>query len=775
MMLRDAFAPISLLSCLAVAVTIMACGDGSTVPGNDTTVTDQGNQSDEQAIPDQGTPDEGDRPDDGAELPTDHGSGDLGDNIPTDTGNDIGQGSIQLKGAVQKGPFVIGSPVQVSLLDATLNPTGQVFNTNTNNDLGEFAINFDATGPVALQGSGYYYNEVTGLLSASTLALNAFYVPAGQGQQTAFINMVTHLTTNRIKALVAGSKPFDQAVAQAEAELMAQLDITGPDYQPGVAATGMNVAGGDNDDNAYLLAVSSVLIQVAAARQGAVESNIQEVLNRIAQDLIGGTINDGLKAEITQALLAVDPDAVARRLQARLDTLGSDATVPDMNRVLDQDRDGKVNAQDNCPLVPNDKQDDYDQDGVGDACDVCPQTVCERPNACLPDSAGIHTKDICYLPCIEDGMNFLCDSGTCASVPWRDGEGMLKDIVVCTQSCDPLAATPCAQDQYCGHLDTFLGVRVTGDKHFVCAPDALEPAGAGMLDCFLEITTQHAMHQCLENAQCDRTPTGLVMRDGCPEGEVCTNILGGMWGKFCAAACNPSGPNTCLAELACRGPVDDEAFGLCDPIPLGTEGLPCAPGDECDNDLTCGYGNFQGIELCMVPDASCCYQATQLPGLYEPCGAGDVCAGSLQCTTYSGQCPIGFANCCIDTTKIKTLGHACDPLGQCDPGLRCADSSACDPLKYCCLEEAGEQGNPCPAPDYECSAGFGCVPAGTQGINCMGNPYCCTAGAGDLLGPCVMGAMGSFTCHDPDNMICGMPEPPARCINDAPPCCISKK
>lgn len=43
-------------------------------------------------------------------------------------------GEVQLHGAVQKGPFVIGSSIDVSLLDAQLNPTGQVFSTQTIND-----------------------------------------------------------------------------------------------------------------------------------------------------------------------------------------------------------------------------------------------------------------------------------------------------------------------------------------------------------------------------------------------------------------------------------------------------------------------------------------------------------------------------------------------------------------------------------------------------------------------------------------------------------------
>ena len=47
---------------------------------------------------------------------------------------------VMLDGGVQKGPFVLGTSVSVSLLDAVGNPTGDVFNTMTDNDLGEFSV-----------------------------------------------------------------------------------------------------------------------------------------------------------------------------------------------------------------------------------------------------------------------------------------------------------------------------------------------------------------------------------------------------------------------------------------------------------------------------------------------------------------------------------------------------------------------------------------------------------------------------------------------------------
>ena len=115
---------------------------------------------------------------------------------PVETG---AGGSTQLRGAVQKGPFVVGSSIALSILDERLNPTGLVFNTQTMNDRGEFEIAFDAAGPVSLQGDGFHYNEVLGVLSSAAIALRAFYVPNGATEQQVYVNMVTHLTTERIR------------------------------------------------------------------------------------------------------------------------------------------------------------------------------------------------------------------------------------------------------------------------------------------------------------------------------------------------------------------------------------------------------------------------------------------------------------------------------------------------------------------------------------------------------------------------------------------------
>jgi hypothetical protein len=121
--------------------------------------------------------------------------------------------SVELSGAVQKGPFLLGSSVDVALVDGQGQPTGKVYQTYTINDLGEFGLSFQADRYVSLTGTGFYYNEVTGQISGANLTLRAFLEVTEAGAQAAYLNVITHLWYNRIRRLLAGGVPFAQAAS----------------------------------------------------------------------------------------------------------------------------------------------------------------------------------------------------------------------------------------------------------------------------------------------------------------------------------------------------------------------------------------------------------------------------------------------------------------------------------------------------------------------------------------------------------------------------------
>jgi hypothetical protein len=73
---------------------------------------------------------------------------------------------------VQKGPFAIGSEITVTAVDTTLSPTGTVYNTQTSDALGDFALSSKISTPqVEIVAQGFYFDELSDQLSASQIQL----------------------------------------------------------------------------------------------------------------------------------------------------------------------------------------------------------------------------------------------------------------------------------------------------------------------------------------------------------------------------------------------------------------------------------------------------------------------------------------------------------------------------------------------------------------------------------------------------------------------------
>jgi hypothetical protein len=302
---------------------------------------------------------------------------------PDGAGVDAGR-TVQLHGGVQKGPFVLGSAVGISPVNSTGSPTGALFNTTTLNELGDFALEFSYLGPVSLEATGYYYNEATGDLSLAPLTLRAYHEVSSGGAQSAYINLLTHLTYGRVRQLIGEGSTVLAATEQAEGELRVELGIGPPAFVPEAAGIYLNVFGGDSDSNAYLLAVSAVLAQVGLSRGGdlGADGALQELLARISADLApDGVIADALKAEIAAAYRSIDGDRIMGLFRFRLETIGSAAVVADIHRMLDTDGDGVFNSSDNCRSVANPLQENRDGDAWGDVCD----------DDTFADAAGWHT------------------------------------------------------------------------------------------------------------------------------------------------------------------------------------------------------------------------------------------------------------------------------------------------------------------------------------------------------------------------------------------------
>ena len=78
-----------------------------------------------------------------------------------------------LSGHVQKGPFIVGSTLLLSAINAGGVATGKVFTTSTTDSLGSYSSSFAYTGRLEAQAQGYYWDEVTNALSSGTITLRA--------------------------------------------------------------------------------------------------------------------------------------------------------------------------------------------------------------------------------------------------------------------------------------------------------------------------------------------------------------------------------------------------------------------------------------------------------------------------------------------------------------------------------------------------------------------------------------------------------------------------
>ncbi|MDC0721193.1 thrombospondin type 3 repeat-containing protein [Nannocystis bainbridge] len=294
----------------------------------------------------------------------------------SDTEPTGGAAPLTLHGVAQKGPFVLGASISVSPLTNTGQPTGQQFEVPTSSDGGEFSVDGVPLGPVALLASGYHYDEIRGGPSMAPLTLRALH-RVSDDATTVNIHVLSHLSEQRARMLIAEQVTVEDALALADAEVVAALGIGKPGFALAGAAAEASVLGPDTDDNAYLLAVSAVVMQAAYMTDpAAADAAVQTLLNQLAADLSGdGTLDDEAllgRLEAAETALAAGP--VRAALADYMADLGLPGAPPDFARILDQDHDGLANSEDNCPLVANLDQVDGDGDDRGDVCDACPDS-----------------------------------------------------------------------------------------------------------------------------------------------------------------------------------------------------------------------------------------------------------------------------------------------------------------------------------------------------------------------------------------------------------------
>ena len=170
-------------------------------------------------------------------------------------GNEKGEAtSLSVSGFAQKGQLIKGASVTAFGLDKKLTATGASYPTSIKDDMGSFSLNANSDADyLEFRAEGYYFNENTGVVSEAPIYLQAL---AEKSEKGVNINLLTTLTSARIKRLVKEGKTFSEAKAQAQEELLKSLDINKEIAKVGFET--LNIAKG-SDADAALLAVSLLL------------------------------------------------------------------------------------------------------------------------------------------------------------------------------------------------------------------------------------------------------------------------------------------------------------------------------------------------------------------------------------------------------------------------------------------------------------------------------------------------------------------------------------
>ena len=201
-----------------------------------------------------------------------------------------------ISGKSQKGPFTKGTKVTLYGMDEKLQQTGAHFSTEIDNDRGEYSLkNIDLDDRYAwLNANGYFTSELSGFRSEQMISLNSLVDL--QDLDHVNINVLTHLSFDRIRYLVKQGKTVGEAKKQAEKEVMAAFGFS----EETEAFDQLDILNNTEGD-AKLLAIS--LIMLTGKDMGEVANTLAEISLDLEKD---GTWDDTVLIRRTKDLVSMD-------------------------------------------------------------------------------------------------------------------------------------------------------------------------------------------------------------------------------------------------------------------------------------------------------------------------------------------------------------------------------------------------------------------------------------------------------------------------------------
>lgn len=236
--------------------------------------------------------------------------------------------SQELKGAIEKGPFLTGSLLFLHELNDTGAQTGRSFNTTILNNFGTFDLDVvNLKGKfVRLVADGFYFNEVEDKNSLSRISLTG--ITRIDSTSSINVNSLTHLESPRVQYLLENNTQYDSAKAQALSEV---ANIFGFDVPTNSIAEEFSLVS-DSVQGNLLLALSIILQGYRS------ESELTELMTEISSDLrADGDLDDNeLGNSIVSHLFYMDENSIIDQTKTQLSKFYSSEQLSFLNPSLIQ-------------------------------------------------------------------------------------------------------------------------------------------------------------------------------------------------------------------------------------------------------------------------------------------------------------------------------------------------------------------------------------------------------------------------------------------------------